>query len=167
MIRAICASESYQRGCDGTLPLARVNFSRAVVRPLSAEQILNSLHVATQGKPGTGPDEAQELAERMVRGDAPICETTEAFPDARVLLWIANGDRVRNLIRDGAVVNAIRNGKGGPEDMAKAMFLAALSREPSPSELDRYAHFLRGRMREAVDEAYWTLLNSTEFLTRH
>jgi hypothetical protein len=167
IIRAICASESYQRGCDGTVPLARVDFSRAVVRPLSAEQILNSLHVATQGKPGSGLDAAQELAEKMVRGDAPACETTEVFPDSRALLWIANGERVRNLIREGPVVNGIRNGKGAPEDMAKAMFLAALSREPNSSEMERYSDFLRGRGAEIINEAYWTLLNSTEFLTRH
>jgi hypothetical protein len=47
------------------------------------------------------------------------------------------------------------------------MFLAALSREPGPRELDRYAAYLKARGEEGVGEAYWTLLNSTEFLTRH
>jgi hypothetical protein len=167
LIRAICASETYQRGCDGTLPLPRANFSRMLVRPLSAEQILNSIDVATLGKPGFDLEAARKLADKMVRGDAPACETTEEFPDARALLWIANGERVWRLIREGPVVKSIRTGKGDPEGMAKAMFLAALSRAPSPSELERYSDFLRGRGMEIVDEAYWTLLNSAEFLTRH
>ena len=46
-------------------------------------------------------------------------------------------------------------------------FLAALSREPDEEETKRYGAFLQGPGPERLEEAYWTLLNSTEFLTRH
>jgi hypothetical protein len=44
------------------------------------------------------------------------------------------------------------------------MFLAALSRPATESEKKRYGTFLaNGR----IEDAYWTLLNTTEFVTRH
>jgi hypothetical protein len=45
-----------------------------------------------------------------------------------------------------------------------SMFLAALSRPATESEKKRYGTFLaNGR----IEDAYWTLLNTTEFVTRH
>lgn len=167
LVRGICATEAYQRRCDAPTPYTRVDFSRAQIRPLSAEQILNSLEVATLGKPRFDLDEAQKLAERMALGDAPACETTALVPHARAAAWLAESDQIRTLIRDGAVVQAIR---AAPDDIGvrvREMYLAALSREPGPAELNRLTAFLKDRGAEGISEAYWALLNTPEFLTRH
>jgi hypothetical protein len=164
LIRSLCATDAYQRRCEDGDPGTKLTFSRGVLRPLSAEQILNSLETATRGIPSFDLPGAQSLAERLVRGDAMACEVTEKTPDAPALLWLANGDRVRDLIRDCVVLHGIR--KSG-EDPVRGMFLAALSREPSEEEARRYGAFLEGRGPERLDEAYWSLLNSAEFLTRH
>jgi len=164
LIRSLCATDAYQRRCEGGDPGTRQTFSRGVLRPLSAEQILNSLETATRGIPSFDLPGAQSLAGRMLRGDATSCEVTERTPDAPALLWLANSDRVRELIRDSVVLQGIR--KSG-EPPVRAMFLAALSREPNEEEVRRYGDFLEGRGPEGLGEAYWTLLNSAEFLTRH
>jgi hypothetical protein len=167
LIRAICATQAYQRKCEGVPSFARDNFGRALIRPLCAEQLLHSLEVATLGKPRFDRGRSQQLAERFSRGDAPVCETSEVIPDVRALAWLADSEEVWSLIREGAVVKAIAASTVDPAACVKAMFLAAFSREPDASELDRYSAFLNGRGEEGVREAYWTLLNSTEFLTRH
>jgi hypothetical protein len=135
-----------------------------VVRPLSAEQIVNSLEAATRGRPTYDLAEAQALAELMIRGDAPGCEVTEAAIDAPALLWLANSDRVWTLIRESVVLHEIRKTGANP---VRAMFLASLSRDPDAEETKRYEAFLSARGPEGLEEAYWTLLNSAEFLTRH
>ena len=47
------------------------------------------------------------------------------------------------------------------------MFLAALSRMPDASERSRYSAFLKAHPGQGFEDAYWTLLNSSEFVTRH
>lgn len=161
LVRAICLSETYQRRADGPGLYDRVTFARGQIRPLSAEQILNSLETATRGTPTFDVLQAQSLAELLIRGDRAVCEVTELPADPRALLWMSNGERVWSLIRDGDVVTRLRALKKG---RVTEMFLAALSREPSSTESQRFEDFLK---QGSVDEAYWALLNSTEFLTRH
>jgi len=167
LIRAICATEAYQRRSDGAGSYGKINFSRTKIRPLSAEQLLHSIEVATLGKPRFDLDRARRFAEKTTRAQASTCETSEVIPDVRALAWLADSEEVWTLIRDGGVLKACAAEPGDPETRVNAMFVAALSREPSPLEVDRYTRFLKGRGEQGFRDAYWTLLNSTEFLTRH
>lgn len=167
LVRAICATEAYQRRADAATPYTKVDFSRTQIRPLSAEQILNSLEVATLGKPRFDLDGARALAERMALGDAPASETTAQVPHAKALAWLAESDEVRALIRDSAVLGAIRAAPDDPGVRVREMYLSALSREPSPAERERITAFLKDRGADGLSDAYWALLNSTEFFTRH
>ena len=81
-----------------------------------------------------------------------------------LLLWLANSEQVWALIRNSPVLHEIRKTGAHP---VRAMFLAALSREPNPEEMQRVEAFLRSKGAEGLEEAYLTLLNSAEFLTRH
>jgi hypothetical protein len=47
------------------------------------------------------------------------------------------------------------------------MFLSALSRIANDSEKKRYGAFIASHQGSGWDDAYWTLMNSTEFVTRH
>jgi hypothetical protein len=144
-----------------------VTFSRTVIRPLSPEQVLYSLDVATRGKPRFDGDRVQEFAERMSRSTLQAFPTSEAVPDVRGLAWLADSDDVWSMIREGSVVKALAALPDDPKIRVKAMFLAAVSREPSAPEINRYASFLAGKGADGIRDAYWTLLNSPEFLTRH
>lgn len=166
LIRAICATETYQRRCDGPTPYMRVNFSRTQIRPLTPEQLLQSIEVATLGKPRFDRALVERLAYRMTRGHSAICETSPRTPDVRALAWLADSEDVWSLIREGPIVQGFVR-MADAEACVQSMFLSALSRDPGPRELARYAAFLKGRGEDGVREAYWTLLLSSEFLTRH
>ena len=167
LIRAICATQAYQRKCEAAPAFAKVTFSRAVIGPLCPEQVVCSLEVATLGKPRFDAARVQELAERMSRSVLQAFPTSQGVPDVRGLAWIADSDEVWSMIRDGAVVKALAALQDDPKIRVKAMFLAALSREPSALEINRYAAFMAGKGADGLRDAYWTLLNSPEFLTRH
>jgi hypothetical protein len=161
LIRSICGSATYQRRSDipGTVASSGA-FSRGLIRPLSAEQILGSLDVAILSRPSLDVSKAQALAEKLIRGDAPICEVTEVRADARALVWLASDEDLGKSIREGPVLARIQ----ASADPVKEMFLAALSREPDADEAARVAAFLK---EGDLAEAYRVLLNTAEFLTRH
>jgi hypothetical protein len=162
LIRAICASDTYRRRTEG-VGSPSGNAARGAIRPLSAEQILCSLEVATRGRPSFDVDRAQALAERLIRGDAPVCEVAEVRIDARALLWLSTSEEVRAMVRDGTVTARIRKSA----NPVREMFLSALSREPESSEAARVDAYVKERGPEGLDEAYLMLLNTSEFLTRH
>jgi hypothetical protein len=65
------------------------------------------------------------------------------------------------------VLAKIKGGAGAVEEKVDAMFWAALSRPATPPESARYAAFLNAHPGSGWVDAYWTLLNTTEFVTRH
>jgi hypothetical protein len=65
------------------------------------------------------------------------------------------------------VLAKVKAAPGSVEDKIDLMFLSALSRVANDSEKKRYAAFLASHQGSGWDDAYWTLMNSTEFVTRH
>jgi hypothetical protein len=58
------------------------------------------------------------------------------------------------------------------EKKVDAVFLAALTREPSPEERERFGSYVErggpsGDKKKALADVFWVLLNSTEFLFNH
>lgn len=167
LIHSICATSAYQRVCAGQRTIAKIVWDRTPVRPLSAEQLLSSIEVAALGTPRHDLESARRLARRLVARDLPACETIAGTPQAEGLVWLSESEEVWSLIREGPVLQGIR--KAGPDPVARtrSMFLSALSREPGASELERYAGFLRLHGEDGLAQAYWTLLQTSEFLMRH
>jgi len=52
-------------------------------------------------------------------------------------------------------------------DKVADMFLAILSRKPTQGETDRFSKYIDGHKSNGLEDAYWTLMNTTEFLSRH
>ena len=93
-------------------------------------------------------------------------ETTPLPGNACQALLLRNNTEIMGWI-GGSVVSAIKAGPGSVEEKVDEMFLAALSRKADPSERQRYATFLKAHPGQGFEDAYWTLLNSSEFVTRH
>ena len=57
-----------------------------------------------------------------------------------------------------------------PDDRAAldALYLRVLSRQPTPQEVEICGKYLAavGDRREAFEDIYWSLINSTEFVTQ-
>jgi len=167
LVKAICMSERYQKTCAADGVYARVDFSRGTVKQLNGEQLINSIQVATKGKPERNVGQVLQMVQSLFPAGAIWCETTPLPGNARQALLLRNNSEVAGWIRSGGVLTKIQSMQGSVEDKIDEMFLAALSRKALDSEKTRYKAFIEKHGGNGFEDAYWTLLNSTEFVTRH
>jgi hypothetical protein len=167
LIRTICATDAYQRSCRGEGGASKPDFSRGAVKQLNGEQLLNAIHVATSGAPKRDVGQVLKMMSSLFPAGAVWCETTPLPGNARQALLLRNNPEIMGWISSGGVLAKIKGGAGAVEEKVDAMFWAALSRPATPPESARYAAFLNAHPGSGWVDAYWTLLNTTEFVTRH
>src|SRR5262249_24523266 len=138
IIRAICNTEAYQRSCASDTTVSKVNFSRATVKQLNGEQLLNSIKVATQGKPERATGQTMEMVPSLYPAGAIWCEVTPLPGNARQALLLRNNTQIMSWI-NGPVLSKIQGAGGSNEEKIDLMFLSALSRLATESEKKRYA----------------------------
>jgi hypothetical protein len=167
LIRTICATDAYQRSCHSAAPYTRVDFSRASIKQLNGGQLVNALRVATGGRPTNDIPTALQMVGGLFPSGSVWCETTPLPGNARQALLLRNNTEIMTWISTGSVLAAIKASPLPAEEKVDELFLAALSRRPEPRERARYAGFLDAHPGQGFEDAYWTLLNSAEFVTRH
>ncbi len=165
LYRGICNSDTYQRSSANETKMAKPHFGVAWIKHLDAEQLLNSIQVATTGRAGRNVNEAIRMVDPLFPADIVWCEVTPLPGNMRQALLLRNNSQIQGSISGGGVLSAIRSGTT-PEKV-NDMFLAALSRKPSASELERFVKYIDGHAGQGVEDSYWTLMNTTEFLSRH
>ena len=174
LIREIVNSESYQlTGTgQGTEALPRW-FERAKVRPLSAEELLASMRVATRFDIGKTPAQVGgDTIEYFLRY---FGEPTNGLGDFQGSLtehlFLNHSDNLRRLIyrKPGNLVDSICTSKEPWENRVELLFLSVLNRLPKPAEQKRFiAHLTSNPKPEGlVEEAVWALLNCAEFRFNH
>jgi hypothetical protein len=166
LTKVICASDTYQRACHGDAGYTKVDFSRGLVRQLNGEQLVNSLRVATGGKPNRDIALTLQMVGGLYPAGAVWTETTPLPGNARQALLLRNNTEILGWI-GGPVVAEIKSSSASAEEKVDELFLASLSRKPDASERTRYAAFLKAHPGQGYEDAYWTLLNTSEFVTRH
>jgi hypothetical protein len=167
LVRAICNTDAYQRSCASDASGSRIDFSKGAVKQLSGEQLVNALRVATSGKADRDPARAMQIVAPLYPPGAVWCEVTPLPGNARQALLLRNSAEISGWISGGGVLARIKSLPGPLEEKVDEMFLAALSRRPSDAERRRYASFLQSHAANGFEDAYWTILNSPEFVTRH
>jgi hypothetical protein len=85
-------------------------------------------------------------------------------------LFMMNSPLINGRIhaRPGSVLGEILSSAPDERAALNALYLRVLSRQPTPQEVEiceRYLTAVRNR-REAFEDIYWSLINTTEFLTR-
>src|SRR5262249_18836837 len=97
----------------------------------------------------------------------PSEEVMGSIPQA---LFLMNGPLVSRFTqaRPGTVLGDILTSTFDNREALSAPYLRVLSRQPTSSELEICGRYLAtvGDRREAFEDIYWSLINSTEFLTR-
>jgi hypothetical protein len=192
-IRTIMASRTYQLASDGGDADDEVNYSHAIIRRLGAEQILDSMSTAL-----TAPlhfddwPQAKRLAEipegrkhyhpiktdldrfalafgkppRLIASD---CERTNE-PTVAQAFQLLSGPVVNDLLtrKDNRLGSLLATTRPDAEIITE-LYLATLSREPSPAEMERgKAHLASHKdKRRALEDLAWALVNAKEFLFRH
>lgn len=184
LLRAIAATETYQRQIRWQDPKAQVPaFASAGLVRLKADQLYDSLvRVLKIDEAGQGrrqpPGAPNRRGDNSPRGQfiqlftydpsTPPDEVTGTLPQA---LFLMNSPVVNNPIRaKGETALAALLGRFKNDgDALKELYLLVHAREPSEKELTICREHIAavGNRAEAYEDILWSLLNSTEFQTKH
>lgn len=150
------------------------HFSRFYVRQMQPEQLYNSLLVATKAdRSGSAERQDRWLSQFVIAFGTDEGDSSTTFNGTiPQILMLFNGDLIQaatSLDQDGFLDQIVATNRTN-RDKINALYLAALARWPSMSEL-RYANHLllarKGEVREALQDVWWALLNSNEFILNH
>jgi hypothetical protein len=158
---------------------ARPMFSRFYLRQMQAEQLYDSLLVATAADSTLSAAERESMKERWLRQFTTAFGTDEndeatsfngSIPQALTLM---NGDLVRRATGNdpGSMLYRVAgHAKMDNADRIAYLYLAALSRLPTRQELAISNELLvarEGKVGEALEDIWWALLNTNEFILIH
>lgn len=148
------------------------SFSRALDKPLSAEQLYRSLLVATGNQPAADGKvvgrEAKDFR-RAVVAQFPDLFQTDYNASLQQALFLSNSPLIDDLLKPrGQNLTARLLAMGDPEDRVRAAFLQIFSREPDADELQTATRYLAAHpASDGVREFVWALLTSAEFQVNH
>ncbi len=186
LVRDICRSEAYQRSTD-TNPsneLDERNFARQTLRRIKAESVLDILSQVTGTKdkfPGLPLGaRAVQIADggtstyflttfgRATRETPCSCEV-KMEPTLSQALHLLNGDTSNNKIQQGGLIAQWLKDKVPPEEILDRLYVRCLSRKPLPEELAALKPLIAegNDQRKSLEDIFWAVLNSREFLFNH
>jgi hypothetical protein len=186
LVRAIVMSRTYQRSSDWNESNRSdsVNFSHAGVRRVRAEVLLDVLAEVTDTKnkfPGLPLGaRAVQVADgrttnyflttfgRATREDVCTC-AVRMDPSLSQALHLLNGDAANDRIRQGRLVERRLTAGGTPTAVIDELFVRCYGRMPTERErLETLVTVLDAPdKRQALEDVFWALLNSPEFIFNH
>ncbi|HEY2953114.1 MAG TPA: DUF1553 domain-containing protein, partial [Verrucomicrobiae bacterium] len=182
----ICTSRTYQLStrANASNALDERNFARAGIRRLRAEVLLDCINQVTetadkfQGLPRGS--HAVEIADgnvssyflttfgRATRGTVCSCEV-RTEPNLSQALHLLNGSTTQGKVGDGGVVKKLVKENKGPAQAIEHLYLRCLARKPTDQELAKLTAFFKDKkdMEAVLNDVFWSLLNSKEFIFNH
>lgn len=190
LARWICLSKAYQLS---SLPAAKNSvdtpengnvpvFSRMYVRPLSAEQLYDSMLVATHAERASTHswDEVELRRQRWLEQFYTAIENEEngesdtfegSYTQALVMM---NGELIQAATsrQPGTILHDIMSSTSSELDQIRQLSLVTLSRYPTAQESSRIRRLLKQSMGDKrngveLEDLMWAYLNSAEFRTIH
>jgi hypothetical protein len=186
LIRGIVTSRTYQRSSDWNDSNRgdSVNFSHAAVRRVRAEVLLDVLAEVTDTKnkfPGMPLGaRAVQMADgrttnyflttfgRATREDVCTCAVS-MDPSLSQALHLLNGDAANDRIRQGKLIERRLAAGDTPSAIIDELFVRCYCRMPTERErLETLVTVLDASdRRQAIEDVFWALLNSPEFIFNH
>ena len=187
LVRDICTSMTYQRSThvNETNAGDKRNFSRAIVRRVRAEVLLDAISQITetpnkfQGLPLGA--RAVQIADgaisnyflttfgRAKRESVCSCEV-KMEPTLSQALHLMNGDAVTDRIKQGKVVEKLIAAKKSDREIVENLYLRVFGRIPLEKEWAAVQVALTdgsAQRQEVLEDVFWALLNSKEFYFNH
>jgi len=184
LIRTIVRSHTYQRSIvtNQWNKDDLVNYSHAVPRRLSAEQLYDAIMTAT-GSPGSIPGvpagfRATQLPDNKINlsfldmfgrppRESPCeCERTSEVSLSQTLNLI-NGPTIGDaIVHPQALVARLTAEKAEPKRIVEEVYLSVICRYPTPEEQAQGEEYLAsvGNAAEGAQDLMWALINSPAFL---
>ena len=187
LVRDICTSRTYQLSTrtNETNALDTTNFSHAAVRRIRAEVLLDCITQATDTKDkfrglpvgaravqianGETSNYFLTTFGRASRETACSCEV-KMEPNLGQALHLINGRTTNEKIREGGVIQKMLDAKATPEQVIENLYVRCLSRKPTAEETQKIKAMLPEKpneQRAVLEDVFWALLNSQEFLFNH
>ncbi|MEX1096513.1 MAG: DUF1549 domain-containing protein [Planctomycetales bacterium] len=183
--RTIAGTEAYQRriespGTIGGTPA----FASATPTRLRSDAIYSSLERALDfgraqprnfgrqrgGNAFRGPIGSPRAQFDQLFGYDPSAPQDEVLGTVPQALFLMNSPAVNNLIRGqgGTPLATVLRENRDDGDALRAVFLRVLAREPSGTETKTCLEYISqvGNRAEAFEDVMWSLVNSSEFVTR-
>ena len=153
-------------------------FSHFYLRQMEAEQLYESLLVATEATQSLGSYEDQERKKNMwlsqfnqAFGTDEGEESTSFNGTIPQVLMLFNGDMIKQATdtKKGSMIGRLATSGMNYAKCVDHLFLAGLSRKPSGKERDLAKAILnaRGDQKEALKDVWWVVLNTNEFIFNH
>lgn len=153
-------------------------FAHFYTRQMSAEQLFQSLAVATQAnRKGSLEEQSRRRDEWMKQfvvafGTDEGDETTTFNGSIPQSLMMFNGELIREAIstEPGSWLGTIAQQKGSVAEKVQVLFLTGLGRRPRSEELSIANQLLVARkndMNGMMQDLWWAILNSNEFIFNH
>jgi hypothetical protein len=158
-------------------------FSQMQLKPMSPEQLFDSLLTATMAhRAGLGGDERNRRRDEWMRqflfafANDEAEESTSFQGTIPQALMMMNGELMQTALsgKPGSflcevITQAERQTRSPEAHMVDSIYLAALSRHPSPKELTRAREYLGSYpdSLQVLQDLFWALLNSNEFVLNH
>ena len=186
LVRDICNSRTYQLSTRKNESNAsdETNFSRAKLRRIRAEILLDVISQITEtrdkfrGLPKGA--RAVQIADgntstyflntfgRAKRETVCSCEV-KMEPNLSQALHLINGDTVGKKIREGNVIKKMIDAKRSDDEILQELYLRCLSRTPTETEGVALKQTIaeNENRQQALEDIFWALLNSREFVFNH
>ena len=186
LVRDICNSRTYQLSTrkNETNASDETNFSRSSLRRVRAEILLDVITQITEtrdkfrGLPLGA--RAVQIADgntstyflntfgRAKRETVCSCEV-KMEPNLSQALHLINGDTVQNKIKQGGVIKKLIDANKSDDEILDEMYLRCLARTPTDAETTALkATIVENENRQqALEDIFWALLNSREFVFNH
>jgi hypothetical protein len=158
---------------------AKPMFSRFYLRQMEAEQLYESLLTATAADNTVGKDRSDDMKGRWLKQFSQAFGTDEndesttfngSIPQALTLM---NGELIRLATSDkrGSMLKkVIDDPKMDNAQKIRHLYLAGLSRLPTKKELTISNELLvarKGNVSQALQDIWWAVLNTNEFILIH
>jgi hypothetical protein len=186
LVRDTCNSRTYQRATQRNESNAsdEKNFAHALVRRIKAESLLDTISAVTDTKDkfsglplgaravqiadGTRSTYFLRTFGRATRETVCSCEV-KMEPTLSQALHLLNGKTVNEKIKQGGLIPKIQAGKKTLPERITELYIRCFSRKPTPEEIATLVAALEQNkdQTQALEDLFWALLNSREFLFNH
>lgn len=186
LVRDICMSKAYQRSTqrNESNNTDELNFAHQTIRRIKAESMLDIIGQVTNTKEKFAGlplgSRAVQIANgqtstyflttfgRATRETACSCEV-KMEPTLSQALHLMNGDVVNNKIQQGGLLKTLLDQKLTPPQVVEQLYITCLTRKPTEQELAALTPlFAEGNdVNRSLEDVFWALMNSREFLFNH
>ncbi len=186
LVRDITNSRTYQLATQANESNASdtVNFAKGSIRRMRAEILLDAINQVTESQDRFNKTpkgmSAVQIADgnvtsyflttfgRATRETVCSCEV-KMEPNLSQALHLLNGDTVNTKVQSGGVIKKLITAGKQPNEIVEELYLRTLARKPTPMELEKLEPFLvqKEKQEESLNDLFWSLLNSKEFMFNH